>query len=90
MTPITFHDAQTNKPITLFKNDETSRPLIFSPSKNSGLQKICLNQLKEPYNNDKNIGVLKNFKLIFLDHFESIEKNKKKTARTTIGINTAL
>jgi len=51
MTPITFHDAQTNKPITLFKNDETSRPLIFSPSKNSGLQKICLNQLKEPYNN---------------------------------------
>jgi hypothetical protein len=41
-------------------------------------------------NNDKNIGVLKNFKLIFLDHFESIEKNKKKHARTTMGINTAL
>ena len=41
-------------------------------------------------NNDKNIGVLKNFKLIFLDHFESIEKNKKKQARTTMGINTAL
>ena len=33
---------------------------------------------------------LKNFKLIFLDHFESIEKNKKKQARTTMGINTAL
>ena len=41
-------------------------------------------------NNDKNIGVLKNFKLIFRDHFESIEKNKKKTAKTTMGINTAL
>ena len=51
MTPITFHDAQTNKPITLFKNDETSRPLIFSPSKNNLLQKMCLNELKEPYNN---------------------------------------
>ena len=41
-------------------------------------------------NEDKNIGVLKNLKLIFLDHFESTEKNKKKLASTTIGINIAL
>ncbi len=41
-------------------------------------------------NNDKNIGVLRNFKLIFRDHFESTEKNKKKQASTTMGINTAL
>ena len=41
-------------------------------------------------NNDIKTGVLKNLKFMSRDHFESIEKNKKKQARTTIGINTAL
>ena len=41
-------------------------------------------------NIDSDIGVVKKSKLRFLDHFESIEKNIKTQARTTIGINIAL
>ena len=36
------------------------------------------------------IGDIKNLNLKFLDHFESIEKNKNKEAKITIGINIAL
>ena len=39
---------------------------------------------------EKDIGAEKNLKFILLDHFESIEKNRKIEARTTIGINIAL
>tara|TARA_Y200000002_G_scaffold378401_1_gene385726 strand:+ start:1857 stop:2090 length:234 start_codon:yes stop_codon:yes gene_type:complete len=36
------------------------------------------------------IGDIKNLNLKLLDHFESIEKNKNKEAKITIGINIAL
>ena len=40
--------------------------------------------------NDKYIGVFKKLRLVFLDHFESTEKNKKNDASRTIGMNIAL
>ena len=39
---------------------------------------------------DKYIGVFKKLRLVFLDHFESTEKNRKNDASRTIGMNIAL
>tara|TARA_Y100000766_G_scaffold189575_1_gene162980 strand:+ start:970 stop:1149 length:180 start_codon:yes stop_codon:yes gene_type:complete len=40
--------------------------------------------------NEMNFGLLKILRSIFLDHLESIEKNKNIEANMTIGINIAL
>tara|TARA_B100001029_G_C14795505_1_gene304219 strand:- start:103 stop:282 length:180 start_codon:yes stop_codon:yes gene_type:complete len=40
--------------------------------------------------NEMNFGLLKIFRSMFLDHLESIEKNKNIEANMTIGINIAL
>ena len=53
-------------------------------------KKIITKIVKIVENNvDKKIGVF-NLIFIFLDHFDSIEKNKNMHARITIGINIAL
>jgi len=41
-------------------------------------------------NNEINMGLIKIFKSILLDHLDSIEKNKNIEANITIGINIAL
>ncbi len=48
------------------------------------------NVIASENNNEREIGLLKNFKFITLDHFESIEKNKNIAANITIGIKIAL
>tara|TARA_B000000475_G_C15586444_1_gene278730 strand:+ start:56 stop:274 length:219 start_codon:yes stop_codon:yes gene_type:complete len=70
-----------NNPVNI---DSNTNIFIFSKLINT------ISVATKDKNNEINMGLIKIFKSILLDHLDSIEKNKNIEANITIGINIAL
>ena len=70
-----------NNPVNI---DSNTNIFIFSKLINT------ISVATKDKNNEINMGLIKIFKSILLDHLDSIEKNKNIEANMTIGINIAL
>ena len=70
-----------NNPVNI---DNNTNIFIFSKLINT------ISVATKDKNNEINMGLIKIFKSILLDHLDSIEKNKNIEANITIGINIAL
>ena len=70
-----------NNPVNI---DNNTNIFIFSKLINT------ISVATKDKNNEINMGLIKIFKSMLLDHLDSIEKNKNIEANITIGINIAL
>ena len=70
-----------NNPVNI---DSNTNIFIFSKLINT------ISVATKDKNNEINMGLIKIFKSMLLDHLDSIEKNKNIEANITIGINIAL